>query len=118
MNAEFTVDLIEQKGELLFVGGSSLSPLVSTAQSPLTFTTLLQDGKSAKSRRTLATVALTVETLIVDGEPGDTLAEGQAALIALRGDATPLLDAAQSLRWQVKGKRYLRTSAEALTLST
>ncbi len=113
MNAAFTIDLIEQQGALLFVGGSSLLPL----QVEDAFPTLLQDGKSAKSRRTLGTINLRIQTLIVDGEPVDAVAADQAALLGLVGDAAPLLAAAQSLRWQRKGKRLIRTSDDALTLA-
>jgi len=113
MNAAFTIDLIEQKGELLFLGGSGLLPL----QAGATFTTLLQDGKNAKSRRKLASVSLTIETLIADGEPVDSVEENQPVLLAVAGDATPLLDAAQELRWRRKSQRLLRTSDDGLTLA-
>ena len=114
MSREFTIDLIEQKGALVFTGGSALTPL----QVGDSFTQLLQDGKKATSRRKVGSVSLMIDAIIVDGEPVETLEVNQAGLLALAGDASLLLDAAQALRWRKKSSRFLRTSDEALTLVT
>jgi len=113
MSVEFTIDLIEQKGALLFTGGSALAPL----QIRDCFTQLLQDGKKATSRRTLGSISLTIEAIYVEGEPVDRLEANQAGLLALAGDPTPLIEAADTLRWRKKSSRLLRTSEEALTLA-
>lgn len=112
MSAEFTIDLIEEKGALVFTGGSALAPL----QVGHTFSQLLQDGKKATARRKLGNLTLRIEAIFLDGEPVEALEANQAGLLALAGDATLLLETAQKLRWRKKNSRLLRTSDDALTL--
>lgn len=109
----FTFELVEQKKDLLFVGGSSLGELTLED----VFVRLYQDGSHPKNRTERTSLRLQIETILVEGEPVLVLAAGQSALLALSGDAAPVLEAAAALRWKRKGNRYLRTSPEALTLS-
>lgn len=113
MSIEFTIDVIEQKKNLLFVAGISLSDLALED----TFTTLLQYGTSKKSKKVLAQIDLTVQSIIVDGEPVDSLSKNSAGMIALSGDFSAIETQAQELKWRKKSGRYIRTTDMALTLA-
>ena len=113
MTIEFTVDVIEKKKDLLFVTGLALSDIVLQD----TFTALYQYGNKKKSKKQLASIELTIETMIVDGEPVDTVATNSTAMIALSGDFSAIETQAEALRWRKKGGRLIRTSDAALTLA-
>ena len=113
MSIEFTIDVIEQKKDLLFVAGISLGELELNA----TFTHLYQYGNSKKSKKLLSAVVVTVVSIIVDGEPVDKLAQNSTGMIALSGDFSVITDQAQNLKWRKKSGRFIRTSNIALTLA-
>ncbi len=113
MSIEFTIDLIEVKKDLLFVTGLALSDIALQNS----FTALYQYGKNKKSKKQLASIELTIETIIVDGEPVDTLTASTPAMIALSGDFTTIETEAEALRWRKKSGRLIRTSDVALTLA-
>lgn len=113
MSIEFTIDLIEVKKDLLFVTGLALSDIALQD----TFTALYQYGNNKKSKKQLVTIQLTVETIIVDGEPVDAVAANMLAMIALSGDFTLIETQAEALRWRKKSGRLIRTSDVTLTLA-
>lgn len=113
MSIEFTIDLIEEKKDLLFVTGIALSDIALQD----CFKGLYQYGNKKKSKKQLATIELTVETIIVDGEPVDSLDANTLAMIALSGDFTAIKTQAEALRWRKKGGRLIRTSDVALTIA-
>lgn len=107
-----TIDFIEVKGSLIFAAGIALEALaVGDA-----LTVVYEDGKSAKSRKQRGTVDLTIDSIIVDGEPVETAAANTTVLVALDGTWDALTDAADTLKWKRKSGRLLRTSDNALTL--
>lgn len=114
MTQEFTIDVFEQKKDLLFVTGIALTEL----QVGVTVTQLFQYGKNQKSKKRLKTLNLTIETLIVNGEPVEEASAEMAVMVALSGDATAIEETAKSLKWRRKSGRMLRTSDIALTLAT
>ena len=61
MSLEFTIDIIEQNKDRLFITGLSLTALALTD----TFTVLLQYGSSQKSKKQIASLELVVETIII-----------------------------------------------------
>ena len=63
MPREFTLDIIEQKKDRLFVTGLALTEIAVQDE----FSQLVQYGSKQKSREQLASLTLTVETIIVDG---------------------------------------------------
>ncbi|MEM9953371.1 MAG: hypothetical protein AAF846_17320 [Chloroflexota bacterium] len=113
MSIEFTIDILEQKQDKLFVTGLSLNELAVDD----CFTALHQYGNSKKSKKRLSELNLCVESIILDGEPVDSVRAQQSAMLILLGDATALLDAIDALRWRKKSGRFIRTSQEALTLA-
>src|SRR5690606_25924544 len=113
MSVEFTIDVIEQKKDLLFVAGISLTDLAVGD----VFTQLYQYGTSKKSKKLLNKIDLTVQSIIVEGEPVDSLSKNSAAMIALSGDFSSIESQAQMLKWRKKSGRYIRSSDIALTLA-
>ena len=114
MTLEFTVDLIEQKKTLLFVTGMALTDVrLGDA-----FSRIYQYGNSKKSKRERGIIALTVDSIIHDGEPVETLPANIAGMLALSGDPDTLLAVVADLNWQHKKKRYIRTTDTALTIAT
>ena len=112
MKPEFTVGLIDQKKELLYVAGTALTSLALSDR----FGVLYRDGQSAKQRQALGSVDLTIAAILVDGNPVETVEAGQTPLLALTGDSTLLHEQAEALGWRGKSGRLLRTSQAALTL--
>lgn len=113
MNIEFTIDVIEQKKDLLFVAGISLGDLEINAS----FTHLYQYGSSKKSKKLLSKVTVTIVSIIVDGEPVDALAQNSTGMIALSGEFSSITEQAYNLKWRKKSGRFIRTSDVALTLA-
>lgn len=113
MSIEFTIDIIEHKKDRLFITGLSLTELTIED----TFSAVYQYGKSKKSKTKIADSHLTIETIIVDGEPVSTLSVQQSAMIILVGDSQAIQDQVQALRWRKKSGRFIRTSEQALTLA-
>ena len=114
MSKAFTVDFIEQKKELFFVAGTSLSPLALGDS----FSALYQYGKSQSSKQAKGTIALKIESILVNGEPLESAEANQALLLALSGDGQALLEAASALQWQKKSGRIFRTTEAALSLES
>ncbi|GAB5492275.1 MAG: hypothetical protein Phog2KO_24900 [Phototrophicaceae bacterium] len=113
MSLEFTIDVIEQKKDLLFVAGISLGELEINAE----FSHLYQYGSSKKSKKLLSKVTLKVESIIVEGEPVDKLTQNSTGMIALSGDFSEITEQASNLKWRKKSGRFIRTSDIALTLA-
>lgn len=113
MTIEFTIDLIEVKKELLFVTGLALSDIALQDK----FKQLYQYGNSKKSKKQVASIELTVESIIVEGEPLDSVVANTLAMIALSGDFSAIETQAEALRWRKKGGRLIRTSDTALTIA-
>lgn len=113
MSIEFTIDVIEQKKDLLFIAGICLDNIDLEAS----FTHLYQYGASKKSKKLLNKVELRVVSIIVDGEPVDSLAKNSAGMLALSGDFSSIESHAQALKWRKKSGRLIRTSDIALTLA-
>lgn len=113
MTLEFTIDLIEEKKDLFFVTGIALSDIARDE----CFNRLYQYGNSKKSKKQVASIELTIETIIVEGEPVDSVIANTLAMIALSGDFTAIETQAEALRWRKKGGRLIRTSDVALTLA-
>jgi hypothetical protein len=114
MTKGFTVDFIEQKKELLFVAGTSLSPLALGDS----FTALYQYGKSQNSKQKKGEVTLKIESILVAGEAFEEAKANESLLLALSGDGQALLDAAKALQWQSKSGRLFRSTEAALSLES
>lgn len=113
MNPHFVITTVEAQEDVCFVGGTSLSSL-TTGQC---FDQLLQ-AASPKKMHLRTTLALTVESLIVSGEPVENVEEGAALLLVLSGDQSALLASVQALRWRRKSRRYLHTRGDSLLLAS
>lgn len=114
MSTEFTIDIIEQNKDRVFITGLALTDITLSD----TFTVLLQYGTSKKSKKKVATIMLEVETIIVDGDPVDAISSDTVAMLILAGDSQVIEDHAYSLKWRKKSGRYIRTSDIALTIAT
>ncbi|MGB7339652.1 MAG: hypothetical protein WBC91_12230 [Phototrophicaceae bacterium] len=114
MSLEFTIDIIEQNKDRLFITGLSLTEIALTD----TFTVLLQYGSSQKSKKQIASLELVVETIIMDGNPVDNISAQSTAMLILVGDGTLIEQQAHTLKWRKKNGRFIRTSDIALTLAT
>lgn len=113
MSAQLAIELIEPKESLLFVAGIGITPLAIGA----TFTDVHRiPASKQKIAQPAASVALTIETLIIDGEPADDSAAETSVLLALSGDYQPLLAVVAALKWRRKGGRWLRTTEDSLLL--
>jgi hypothetical protein len=112
MSARLLVAMIEPQDAVLFVGGMALSTLTVGDSFPAVGTY----RGSKKSRTRTDTVSLTIDSLIVDGEPVDTVDDGTDVLAGLSGDGTALIEAANSAGWTRKRGRYLRSGQQALIL--
>jgi|GEM_PF-4625934 len=113
MSVEFTIEMMEQKKDHLFVTGIVLSDIASDT----TFTELYQAGSHQKSRKKLETIELKVESIIVDGGSVEAAAADSAAMLLLSGDFSAVQSQAQALGWRKKSGRLLRTSDIALILT-
>lgn len=111
MSDAFSIELLELKNNMLFAGGTTLSDL-SPAQ---TFICVYE--VTGKQRKQIATVSLTLETIIMDGDPVETATKGDSVLIGLSGEWDALLNAVKKLRWQRKSGRTLRTSKADVVLA-
>jgi hypothetical protein len=112
MTGELAFDLVEEKGDLLFVGGVALTSLAVGDR----FTALYDYGDRPKQPRRCATLDLSIAALIVDGEPVASVTAQTSVLVALAGTATPIIAAVRDRRWQRKRQRYLRTTPHPLAL--
>ncbi|MDQ7024147.1 MAG: hypothetical protein Q9P01_20785 [Anaerolineae bacterium] len=108
-----TIDLIEAKGTLLFIAGTCLADIAVGD----TFSVVFEDGKKAKSRQQRGIINLTIESIIIDGEPAENATAGESVLVALDGTWDALTTAANTLSWKSKSGRLIRTSNNGLTLS-
>lgn len=111
MSAEFSIELLELKKEMLFAGGTALSDIAAEQS----FTRLYEI--TGKQRKLLAKVNLTVQTLISNGDPIDTATKGDSLLLGLSGASEPVIEAVKKLRWQRKSGRYLRTTQSDILLT-
>ena len=111
MSDTFSIELLEITNNMLFAGGTALSDL-ATSQ---TFTRVYE--VNSKQRKQIATVSLTIETMIMNGEPVETATKGDSVLIGLTGEWEALLEAVKTLRWQRKSGRTLRTSKADVVLA-
>lgn len=111
MSHEFALELIEQKKDLLYVAGLSLTELAVSD-------TLSQANEyRKKNKQKRATFNLRIESIIVDGEPIENIPAQTTAMLALSGDWQSVVEVAEKLKWRKKGKRLLRTNDIVLSLS-
>jgi hypothetical protein len=108
---EFTLDLIEQKKDLLYVAGLSLTTIAVAD----TFSQVNEYHKKKKQKR--ATFDICIESIIVAGEPIESIDAQTAAMLALSGDWQAIIEMAEKLKWRRKGRRLLRTNDIVLSLS-
>lgn len=113
MSIEFTIEIIEQKKDHLFVTGIALSDIASGT----IFSQLYQIGNNKKSRKKIETIELKVESIIAEGEPINAVSANNVAMLMLSGDYDVIQSQAEALRWRKKSGRYIRTSDTALTLA-
>jgi hypothetical protein len=112
MSARLLVAMIEPQDDVLFVGGMALTTLAAGDS----FLAVGTYKGSKKSRKQTGTVSLTIESLIVDGEPVDAVEDGTDVLAGLSGDGNALIEAVDSAGWTRKRGRYLRSGQQAIIL--
>lgn len=111
MSIEFTIDLIESKKDWHFVTGLALGDIALHES----FNCLYQYGKQKNSKKQVATIDLRIESIIVDGEPVESVSENTPAMLAVSGDFDAVEAQVDALHWRKKGGRLIRTSETALT---
>jgi hypothetical protein len=114
MSARLLLAMLEPQEKVLFAGGLVIASGGVSAGD--TFTAVYAYRGSKQSRSKQAAVSLTVQTLIIDGEPVASANDGTDVLVALSGDSTALINAADDIGWTYKRGRYLRSGQHALTL--
>lgn len=113
MTLQLAIEFVEPKDDLLFVAGVGLTDL-AVGQ---TFTAMVLHPAGKKKAQSAEKIALTIETLIVDGEPVENSASDASVLVALAGDGQPILEKVDALRWRRKSGRWLRTTQDVLMLT-
>ena len=111
MVAEFRLELIEEKKELLYVAGISMSALAVGNY----FLQLNQYQKKKKHKK--GTFSLEVVSIIVQGEPVESIEADVSAMLALAGDWQSIPDFVEKARWRRKGQRFMRNDDSVLSLS-
>jgi len=117
---EIVLDIIEPRDGILFVTGSVVQ--AGAVGDILITLNVLQPAKKKKQapkRLSSITVLLTVATIIIEGEPCDTIQADNMAQIGLTGDAEPLLALLKDHHWHESNGRYLlpRNETRMITLS-
>ncbi len=115
MSARLLLAMLEPQEKVLFAGGLVMASRLSVGE---TFTAVYAYKGSKTSRKKQADIALTVQTLIVDGEPVTSAEDGTDVLVALSGNSEALIEAAAGIGWTRKRGRYLRSGQYALTLDS
>ena len=116
MSARLLLAMLEPQEKVLFAGGLVMAAGGLSVGETFTAVSAYKGSKQSRSKQ--ADVSLTVQTLIVDGEPVSSAADGTDVLVALSGDSAALIDAAAHLGWTHKRGRYLRSGQHALTLDS
>jgi len=117
---EFVLDIIEPRKGIVFITGYVVQ--VGTVGDVLTSLNVLQPAKKRKhppQRLSTMDVSLTVATIIIDGEPLDTIQGDNMAQIGLTGDADALLALLKDHNWHERNGRYHlpRNETRMITLS-
>lgn len=117
---EIVVDIVEPQDGILFVTGYVSTALdVGDQFKALAVYVPAKKKKHNPKKLSSASIDLTIETILVLGEPLETVASGQSAQIGLSGDAEPLLQLMSEHHWHQSNGRYFlpRNETRLITLS-
>ncbi|GEM_PF-1851175 len=117
---EIVVDIVESQEGILFVTGYvEKSITVGELFNVLTVYQLPKKKKQKPKKLSAMSIELTVETILVDGEPLEVINVGQTAQLGLTGDAEPILALMSEHQWHNSNGRYFlpRKETRLITLS-
>lgn len=117
---DFVIDIVEPKEGICFLTGYASKALnVGDIFTLLSLFEPAKKKKQAPKKLSTSPIELTVTTLLVAGEPLESLSSGTSAQVGVTGDTTPLLDLIQLHKWHMSNGRYLlpRNEIRILTLS-
>lgn len=117
---ELVLDIIEPRDGILFITGYVVQ--AGAVGDVLTILSVLQSAKKRKQpaqRLSTMSVSLTIASIIVAGEPLDTITGDTMAQIGLTGDADALLTLLKAHLWHERNGRYHlpRNETRMITLS-
>lgn len=114
------LDIVELQNDIVFVTGYVDQSLA--VGDPLKSLIVFQPAKKRKqSPKRISSIdtALTVKTILIDGEPLDSITSNTTAQIGLVGNITALMDLVESHHWHERNGRYHlpRDETRLITLS-
>lgn len=117
---DLVLDIVEPQEDILFVTGYvGKSLAVGDVLSALTVYQPPKKKKHNPKKLSAVNIALTVETILIEGEPQETVEGGRTAQIGLVGDADPIVTLISDHQWHHSNGRYFlpRKETRLITLS-
>lgn len=104
---ELMLDIVEPQDGIVFITGyvtdaGSIGDILTT----LSIFSPAKKRKQSPKRLSAIDISLTIATIIVDGEPLDTIQADRTAQIGLTGDAIPMLALLNDHNWHERNGRY------------
>ena len=114
MPIEFVIDLVEPQKDITYVMGLSLQTLrVGDSFTHLcVYQPPAKRNQAPKLEQKLA-LAVTVISIVVQGEPLENLTAESSAQIGIEGDVTALISLLDAHKWHLKNGRYMLPHQES-----